>query len=165
MKESKKVVYDPNTMWFDYQSLFNKMKDDYLDKENDNEIDHIDFIENDIARDAVFGTDWETGINYSKTYLNEILIGNAYSLFFAKKYCYEQLNKINSNNNSDEIMQCKLNYIYFLALLVPFINNGYLMEEYSKLSNGNIPTSLKKDTRNINEMNLYEIVTPLIEIL
>ena len=63
---------------------------------------------------------------------------------------------MNSNNNSDEIMQCKLNYIYFLAFLVPFINNGYLMEEYSKLSNGNIPTSLK---------NIYEIVTPLIENL
>ena len=167
MKECKKVNYDPNYIWFDYQALFDKTKDKILKKDNDTKIYHADFIENNLARDAVFGTDLENGFNYSRDFLNEILNGNVCSFFFAYGNCCELLDKKNQDYNPDEIKQCKLNSTFFLVLVVSFSNkyNDARMEDYTKISKGYIPTSLKESTRNINEMNLYEIIAPLIKNL
>ena len=44
-----RVEYDPEIMWFDYQSLFDKTRNTVLDIDCNIEIKHIDFKDDECA--------------------------------------------------------------------------------------------------------------------
>ena len=70
----------------------------------------------------------------------------------------------NCEENSDEMKQLKLNYKYLLALVDSFSAkyNDARMEDYIKLSNGLVPSSICENARDIKKMNLSEIINPLL---
>ena len=51
---TRKVKYNPDIMWFDYQALFDKTRNKVFGKTDNIEVKHVDFTKNTIARNGVF---------------------------------------------------------------------------------------------------------------
>ena len=64
-----RVEYDPEIMWFDYQSLFDKTRNTVLDIDCNIEIKHTDFKYDECAANA-------TGIKKNSELLQSILSGS-----------------------------------------------------------------------------------------
>ena len=54
---TRKVKYNPDIMWLDYQSLFDKTRNKLLGKTDNIKVKHVDFTKNIIARNWVFDSD------------------------------------------------------------------------------------------------------------
>ena len=51
---TRKVKYNPDIMWFNYQALFDKTRNKVFGKTDNIEVKHVDFTKNTIARNGVF---------------------------------------------------------------------------------------------------------------
>ena len=54
---TRKVQYNPEKMWFDYQALFDKTRNKILGKTDNIKVKYTDFDKNIIAKQAIFDND------------------------------------------------------------------------------------------------------------
>ena len=101
---TRKVKYNPDIMWFDYQALFDKTRNKVLGKTDNIKVKHVDFNKNVIARKAVFDSD-EIDTNM----LNKALDGDLNSLGKIKENLYYYYRQDNDND-------AYTNFLYFLTI-------------------------------------------------
>ncbi|MBR1944286.1 MAG: hypothetical protein IJ848_02315 [Alphaproteobacteria bacterium] len=149
MNSGLKVKYSPFTMWFDYQSLFEKTRNTVLEIKDDIKVEHTEFSENDVAREALFGNS-----DYENT-LNKILCGDIETqqqvmsnLFSA--YCR------NKNKFSGSFMLN--NYYYLLGVIAALSKNEFVRNKYIEHAIS-IPNDFYEC--NILKINYYNIMSGL----
>ncbi|MBR1944287.1 MAG: hypothetical protein IJ848_02325 [Alphaproteobacteria bacterium] len=154
MNSGPRVEYDPHTMWFDYQALFEKTRNAVLEIKDDIKVEHTEFSENDVARKALFGDS-----NYEQT-LQKILSGDInaqcdvlcsslYDFFYDHEYDFYDIGFYDRN------ILLK-NYMYYLGLIVSLSNNKSFCEEYEKYASY-IPNDLNCfRSFNINYKNVMD---------
>ena len=121
LNNNPRVEYNPDEMWFDYQALFDKTKLAILGIDNDIEVKHTDFSENDIARTALFRD------SEYKSALSKILNGNINAQSDAM---YDLL----LSYASSQCGEMFLNYKYLIGIVASLSSNKYANEEYREYS-------------------------------
>ena len=151
--DNKKVEYNPDEMWFDYQALFNKTKSVVLEQDCDIEVKHTNFESDKFARDA-------TSIkNNNSELLNDIISGNA------EKQC-ELLEIMDYYYQNDPVIDVYFsyeifskNYLFLLGIAASFCNlDDYYETVREKIIEyiGYWPDILKP--RNVRKTNYYEVM-------
>ena len=154
---TKKIVeYNSDIMWFDYQALFDKTKSVVLEEDNDIQVAHTNFETNTVAK-VVLGIN----SNYDELIIQAIggSIKAQYELF-DKIGNYLQNYLISDNNRYYIINYNYLNMMSIIAVLSD-LDNAHAREMYKSRMRRQ---TIKKDffMRNINKINFYNIITPLI---
>lgn len=149
---SKEVEYDSDTMWFDYQSLFDKIKHKY----NNTEVKCTNFEENILAKHTLFDDD-----NYHDLLLR-VLNGDIKSIskliYNCASYAYKLFGagyEILYNKN-----QCKyvaLNYKYLVAIVASLgKDDNNITKQYLAYTNGYKPNFIL--FKNILPDSLYDVM-------
>ena len=156
LNDKTRVEYDPEIMWFDYQSLFDKTKKAVLDINCNIEINHTNFKHNICASNA-------TGIKKNCKFLDSILSGNIDSIF---EVAHNILNYTTGEGYKDVFFEydlCIKNYCYLLAIVASFCDfddeNGVREEVIQQI--GFYPKEFSY--RNINKINYKEGVKVLLD--
>ena len=131
----KVVDYDEKTMWFDYQALFDKTKNVVLGKNDTTNVKHVDFKEDSLARNVVFGTSMYDDHNeYYESNLYDIENGDVYAQSDA---IYNMLDYCKSNEFINKNSLDYLNYKYMLGIVSSFLSSDpdikYLLHQESSL--------------------------------
>lgn len=130
--------YDPENMWFDYQALFDKTRNCILGLNDDIEVKHTDFKENQLARLVIFEQKYfDHMIEYV---LSEIINDDTtcyYTLIsnfhrYRDLYCDEE-SLVTVKKNLPSI---NLNFFYFVGIMLSlgsrvFFDRQYLMNDLS----------------------------------
>ena len=154
---TKKIVeYKSDIMWFDYQALFDKTKSVVLEEDINISVAHTNFETNTLAKVVL-------GINSNYDELITHTIGGSIKAqceLFDKIGIYMRDHFIRDKNRYYIINYNYLNMMSIIAVLND-LDNTHAREMYrSRMRCDNI----KKDfyMRNINKINFYNIITPLI---
>ena len=94
MISNKLVEYKPNIMWFDYQALFDKIKNIYLKEKDNIQVKHIDFNKNQKAHDAL-------SYEKNKDLIQQMINGDFWAINDVIKIIGEY---IDNNYKEDEII-------------------------------------------------------------
>lgn len=127
------VDYDEETMWFDYQTLFDKTKNIMLGKNDTTEVKHVDFKKDSFAKKVVFGTSmYDDCDEYYESNLYDIENGDVYAQSDAM---YNMLDYCKSNEFINENSFDYLNYKYMLGIVSSFLSSDqdikYLLHQES----------------------------------
>ena len=140
-----RVEYDMLEMWFDYQALFDKVKCEILEVDNDIEVEHIDFSECDNIRNILFKKDYEKQ-------LSEILNGDMDAIEIV-------INNLCSKEPWKNA-QLNLNYKYLIGLIAPFEIGSFAYSEYIGYCFGENP--IIRDERNLFRINYANIMKAIL---
>ena len=168
---TRKVKYNPDIMWFDYQALFDKTRNKVFGKTDNIEVKHVDFTKNTIARNGVFDS-YEIDTNM----LNKALEGDLKSQInmvnnIWKGYLKSIDNDVDDNNNGEDLRRLlHINLLYFITVNIAL--NKYderTFDYYLQLAESDFvptyfaPDSLKnKNNELIKNMNFYAITKPVM---
>ena len=135
-------------MWFNYQALFEKIKSFILKKPCDIEIEHTIFKYDEVARDALFGSDnyadlLKDLLNGNIAILRKLIDNSRYSYYHAF-YCYRPM-----------IYQ---NFIYLLGIGVALYDDTLMRYFYNEYADDE-PEDLDFD---LSKRCYYNIMVPLI---
>ena len=165
--KEKKVPYDPNIMWFDYQALFDKTKSIVLEENTNIKVEHTDFETNTLAR-TVLGIE-----NKNCLVIVDTLSGvDAAQMSLLSKMCKYLDNNYMSNVNNDCNTATKqysgknfyivhFNYICLLAIIASSECFGVAKQNYLSL----VKDVLQIGKCEIKSMQYYDVVQPLLNTL
>lgn len=150
LNNNPKVEYNPDEMWFDYQALFDKTKLAILGIDNDIEVKHTDFSQNDIARTALFGN------SEYKDKLSEMLSGNIDAQSDAAYYVF------NSYQDERDVWLANdmiVNYKYLISVVASLSNDYYATTNYVKYTG---TSSFKNNKYNLFAIDYYNVVNKIM---
>ncbi len=165
--KEKKVPYDPNIMWFDYQALYDKTKSIVLEENTNIKVEHTDFETNTLAR-TVLGIE-----NKNCLVIVDTLSGvDAAQMSLLSKMCKYLDNNYMSNVNNDCNTATKqysgknfyivhYNYICLLAIIASSECFGVAKQNYLSL----VKDVLQIGKCEIKSMQYYDVVQPLLNTL
>lgn len=120
--------------------------------DNDIEVKHTDFSQNDIARTALFGN------SEYKDELYKVLNGNIDVQIQIANRVFVSSYKCHNVSSSNEMFT---NYKFLLCLVAPFDNNGgYRKAEYEEYALGKIPQDL--NCSNLFKVNYHNLVSGMM---
>ncbi|MBR1944460.1 MAG: hypothetical protein IJ848_03220 [Alphaproteobacteria bacterium] len=162
---TKRVEYNPDEMWFDYQALFDKTKNKILGKKDNIIVRHVNFDKNTIAKDALFST--HKLVDYKL--LNNAINGNIDAQHFMLENILDYLRFEHCNDENSEVI---CNYKYLLSILVTFGNYSSLLKgEYMCFANNNykyVPIYIRCRSNVYgcehysNYTNFYAVARPIV---
>ena len=168
---TRKVKYNPDIMWFDYQALFDKTRDKVFGKTDNIEVKHVDFTKNSIAKNGVFDSD-----EIETNMLNKALEGdlkNQINMANNIWKCYLKSidNDVDDNNNGEDLRRLlHINRLYFITVNIAL--NKYderTFGYYLELADSDfVPTYFAQDSLQnknndlIKNMNFYAITRPVM---
>ena len=183
-KCTKKLKYNPDKMWFDYQNLFEKARNKVLGISDNIIVKHEDFEKNFIARHALFYSD---NIN---TYVLEKLLdgdlesarqlqGNLWTYSDVGEYhpfCGYWEKKEYDQNDEEYKDLARRNHDYLFAIV--FALDKYKEVDYNYYFHGdsiawdgchddfvpdyfNKGNLIKKDEKFLKSLNFYAIIRPI----
>ena len=114
-----RIEYDPESMWFDYQALFDKTRNCILGLNDDIKVRHTDFKENQLARLVIFNQKHYDGfikyslskIIYGDTQCHLTLISNVQRCI---DFCCDEESLVTIQENLPTI---NLNYLYLVGIV------------------------------------------------
>ena len=168
---TRKVKYNPDIMWFDYQALFDKTRNKVFGKTDNIEVKHVDFTKNTIARNGVFDS-YEIDTNM----LNKALEGDLKSQInmvnnIWKGYLKSIDNDNDDNNNEKDLRRLlNINRLYLITVNIALDKYdertfGYYLE---LAESDFVPTYFASDSLEsknnelIKNMNFYDITRPVM---
>ena len=126
---TRKVKYNPDIMWFDYQALFDKTRNKVFGKTDNIEVKHVDFTKNTIARNGVFDS-YEIDTNM----LNKALEGDLKSQInmvnnIWKGYLKSIDNDNDDNNNNEKDLRrlLNINRLYLITVNIALDKYDWLL--------------------------------------
>ena len=183
-KCTKKLKYNPDKMWFDYQNLFEKARNKVLGISDNIIVKHEDFEKNFIARHALFYSD-----NIDKNLLKKLLDGDLESIRKLKQnlwiysdtgeynpYCGDWEKKEYEYNDNEYKNLARINHDYLFTIL--FALDKYNEWDYNYYFHGdsggwdgandkfvpdyfNKGNLIKKDKQFLKNLNFYAITRPI----
>ena len=160
---TRKVQYNPEKMWFDYQALFDKTRNKILGKTDNIKVKYTDFDKNIIAKQAVFNSD-----KIDMNMLSKALDGDLNTQFEISNRLYMYSTNDTISFNDQEIVY--INYLYLLTIQIALdeydfhIYNRYLGHvDYDFLPTYFQKNALQnKNNKLIENMNFYAITRPVM---
>lgn len=159
---NKVVDYDEDTMWFDYQALFDKTKNVVLGQNDESYVNHVDFKKDDLARNSLL-----LGGYYDNKLITRAINGNIASQYIMMDNCanylfggYGAYNNISLNSEQESIID--LNYRYLVGIIASLAGNQLsdVTNEYRHLARFNDPDFL--NNIKAENANLYDVMDLII---
>ena len=167
-----RVEYDPESMWFDYQALFDQTKiwvlHDYpkiLEEVETIPVQHTDFEKNTLDKKALFGDYVDNHLIYAACIGSDPAIGEllSRSAEYLSKYGCE------CSQDDDNYLTVFHNFKFLLAISAQFsyFDNCAYRKEYlilaGKYNNNNlVPDNIGgKYITSIDDSQLYKVLTPI----
>ena len=162
---TRKVKYNPDIMWFDYQALFDKTRNKVFGKTDNIEVKHVDFTKNTIARNGVFESD-EIVTNM----LNKALEGDLKNQINMVNNIWKCYLKSIDNDQEDLRRLLNINRLYLITVNIALDKYdertfGYYLE---LAESDFVPTYFASDSLEsknnelIKNMNFYAITRPVM---
>ena len=128
VNNQRRVEYDPENMWFDYQALFDQTKnwvlhyDFKIEEFKTIPVQHTDFEKNTLSKKVLFGDKVDNEL------INSVCNGFVPEIFnmVIKLFNYAQLEKYKGDR--EKIQKVWYNFLLLLAIKVQFTfgnNNGF----------------------------------------
>ena len=162
---TRKVKYNPDIMWFDYQALFDKTRNKVFGKTDNIEVKHVDFTKNTIARNGVFESD-EIVTNM----LNKALEGDLKNQINMVNNIWKCYLKSIDNDQEDLRRLLNINRLYLITVNIALDKYdertfGYYLE---LAESDFVPTYFASDSLEsknnelIKNMNFHDITRPVM---
>ena len=169
---TRKVKYNPEKMWIDYQALFDKTRNKVLGKTDDIKVRYVNLEENRIARNGLFYSNKMDMNMFLKALDGDldtqlIIINNIWNYYLScdeevdnlEEICYTEMSDLVRKNRLYLISirialgkYCESDFNYYYS----YANNDYLPTYFS-------PDFLKnKNNKLIEKMNFYAITRPVM---